>query len=101
MNGMAGKLWGLLPFGNKDLSCVKLRQMSSDFLEGTLGPKDMWRFSYHTERCKGCGTFVSSLRATIQTLNSLPSQNAPEDLKQRLMKQFSEDSKDTTHNAGS
>ena len=95
MNRMSGKLWGMLPFGNKELSCGKFRQMSSDFLEGTLGPKDLWKFSYHAERCRGCGAFVSSLRATIQTLNTLPSQNAPEDLKQRIMEQFREENNKT------
>ena len=95
MKNMSGKLWGLLPFGNKELSCGKLRQMSSDFLDGTLGSKDLWKFNYHAERCTGCGAFISSLRATIQTLNSLPSQNAPEDLKQRLMEQFKEEKNKT------
>ena len=95
MNDMASKLWGMLPFGNKDLSCVKLREMSSDFLDGSLGPKDLWKFNYHAERCSGCGAFVSTMRATIQTLNSLPSQNAPEDLKQRLMEQFTEEKNKT------
>lgn len=95
MKSISGKLWGLFPFGSKELSCGKLRQMSSDFLDGTIGPKDLWKFSYHTERCSGCGAFVSSMRATIQTLNSLPSQNAPEELKKRLMEQFQEENKKT------
>jgi hypothetical protein len=69
--------------------------MSSDFLEDTLGPKDLWKFNYHLERCNGCGAFGSSLRATIQTLNSLPSQNAPDDLKRRLREQFAEESNNT------
>ena len=91
---MAGKLWGMLPFGNKDLSCMKMRQMSSDFLEGTLGSKDLWKFNYHAERCSGCSAFVSSLRASIQILNTLPKMEAPEDLKQRLREQFSKQNKD-------
>jgi len=95
VKSMIGKLRDLFPFGSRDLSCVKLRQMSSDFLEGTLGPKDLLKFNYHAERCSGCSAFVSSMRATIQTLNSLPSQNAPEELKQRLMDQFPEESNKT------
>lgn len=93
---MVSKLWNILPFGNKDLSCGKLREMSSDFLEGSLGTKELWRFNYHVERCGGCSAFVSSLRATIQTLNSLPSQNAPEDLKQRLSEHYREKDGDTS-----
>jgi hypothetical protein len=85
---MSGKLWGIFPFGNRDLSCLKMRQMSSEYLEGTLGPKFLWEFTYHSERCKGCSAFISSLRASIQVLNTLPQMEAPEDLKRRLREQF-------------
>ena len=96
MNSMSSKLWGIIfPFGNRDLSCVKLRKMASEYLEGTLGPKSLWKFTYHSERCSGCSAFVSSLRASIQILNSLPKMEAPEDLKQRLREQFPKESKDT------
>ena len=93
MNSMSSKLWGIIfPFGNKELSCVKIREMSSDYLDGTLGPKSLWKFTYHSERCSGCGAFISSLRASIQILNTLPKMEASEDLKQRLREQFSEES---------
>ena len=60
-----------------------------------MGPKDLWKFNYHSERCKGCSAFISSLRATIQTLNSLPAQNAPDDLKRRILEQFPGESSKT------
>ncbi|MBI4282270.1 MAG: zf-HC2 domain-containing protein [Chloroflexi bacterium] len=85
---MADKLGGMSPSGDRHLSCQKVRQMSSEYLEGTLGPKRLWEFNYHAERCKGCDAFVSSLRATIRALNSLPHQNAPEELKRRLREQY-------------
>ncbi len=90
---MSGKLWGIIfPFGNRELSCVKVREMSSEYLEGALGPKSLWKFTYHSERCSGCSAFTSSLRASIQILKDLPHTEAPEDLKQRLREQFSEES---------
>ena len=92
---MARKLWGIFPFGDRDLSCQKVQQMSSEYLEGALGPKELWKFNYHTERCKGCSAFVSTLRATIQVLNSLPPKKAPEELKQRLREQYLGESNDT------
>ena len=93
---MSSKLWSIIfPFGNKELSCVKIREMSSDYLDGTLGPKSLWKFTYHSERCNGCSAFVSSLRASIQILNTLPKMEASEDLKQRLREQFPKESNDT------
>ena len=58
--------------GNSDLSCVDIRGMSSDCLEGTLGAKSVWKLTYHSERCDGCSAFISTLRASIQILNNLP-----------------------------
>ena len=89
---MLGKFRGLFPFGNSELSCVKIREMSSEYLDGDLEPKSLWKFTYHSERCSGCSTFISSLRASIQMLKDLPHREAPEDLKQRLRDQFSEES---------
>ena len=62
--------------------------MASEYLEDSLSPKLVWEFSYHAERCKGCNTFLSTLRATLGMLKSLPSREAPEELKQRLRKQY-------------
>ena len=96
MSSMSSKLWGIIfPFGNKDLSCAKIREMSSEYLDGTLGPKSLWKFTYHSERCSGCSAFTSSLRASIQILNTLPKMEASEDLKQRLREQFPKESNDT------
>ncbi|MFH1560418.1 MAG: hypothetical protein ABID84_03290 [Chloroflexota bacterium] len=92
---MADKLWGIFPSGDRDLSCQKFQQMSSEYLEGTLEPQKLWEFNYHAERCKGCNSFVSSLRATIRALNSLPPENAPEELKQRLRQQYPGESNST------
>ena len=63
--------------------------MSSDYLEGTLGPKSVWKLTYHSERCGGCSAFISTLRTSIQILNNLPKMEAPEDLNQRLREQLS------------
>ena len=97
---MSSKLWGMIfPFGNRDLSCVKIREMSSEYLDGTLAPKSLWKFTYHFERCSGCNAFVSSLRVSIQILSNLPKMQASEDLKQRLREQFPEESNDTDANS--
>jgi hypothetical protein len=86
---MAGKFLGIFPFRGNELSCQKIRQMSSDYVEDALGSKMLWKFNYHTERCSGCSAFVSSLRATIRALNSLPGEKASEELRRRLRDLYS------------
>lgn len=96
---MADNPRGVSPSEGRHLSCQKVKQMSSEYLEGTLGPKRLWEFNYHAERCKGCDAFVSSLRATIRALNSLPPQKAPEELKRRLREQYLEGSSNPNLNS--
>ena len=78
-------LRSLLPLGSSEMSCIKLRQLSSAYLDGEMDARTLWRFRFHMERCDGCGAFVSTLRATIQTLNDLPPPApVPVDLKERI-----------------
>ncbi|MBI2855701.1 MAG: zf-HC2 domain-containing protein [Chloroflexi bacterium] len=91
---MIGKLLSILPFGGREVSCRKFREMASEYLEGGLRPDQVWKFNYHAERCKGCNAFLSTLRATLGMLKSLPSRQAPDDLKQRIREQFSGQSGD-------
>ena len=81
---MIERLKRLLPFGSSEMSCIKLRQLASEYLDGELDARTLWRFRYHMERCGGCGAFVSTLRATIETLNSLPIAPAPVSLRERI-----------------
>ena len=85
---MIERLRSLLPFGTSEMSCVKLRQLSSEYLEGSMDAGTLWRFRFHLERCGGCDAFVSTLRATIHTLNTLPPAPTPGDLKQRIAAHF-------------
>jgi hypothetical protein len=90
---MSSKLWSIIfPFGNRDFSCVKVREMSSEYLEGTLGFTSLWKFTHHSERCSGCSAIISGLRASIQILNTLLKMEASEELKQRLREQFHKES---------
>ena len=77
----------MIPFTSRYISCRKAQQIASEYLDGTLEPKMLWKFNYHVERCKGCSAFVSTLRATISVLHSLPSLEAPPELKQRILEQ--------------
>ena len=74
-------------FGSRDLSCRKFSQMASEYVDGTLDPGMLWEFNYHAERCRGCSAFVSTLRAIVSILRSLPFLEAPEELKQRIREQ--------------
>ena len=86
---MKARLWGLFSSGSDDISCRKFQEMASEYLDGDLGARELWRFTYHAERCGGCGVFVSSLKATLNALHSLPPRKAPDDLKRRILERYS------------
>ena len=86
---MLERLKSLLPFSSSEMSCIKLRQLASEYLDGDMDARTLWRFRFHMERCGGCGAFVSTLRATIQTLNNLPPPvPVSVDLKERISAQL-------------
>jgi hypothetical protein len=84
---MWNKIRNMSQFCSRDLSCKKFQQISSEFLDGDLGPRMLWSFNYHAERCKWCSAFLSTIQATISVLRSLPYLEAPQELKQRIGEQ--------------
>ena len=92
-------LRSLLPLGSSEMSCIKLRQLASAYLDGEMDARTLWRFRFHMERCDGCGAFVSTLRATIKTLNNLPTPApVPVDLKERISARLSESNSSNSSN---
>ena len=92
-------LRSLLPFGSSEMSCIKLRQLASAYLDGEMDARTLWRFRFHMERCGGCGAFVSTLRATIQTLNNSPRlPQSPSNLKDRISARLPESNGSSSSN---
>lgn len=78
-----------LRFGPGDehvLKCQEARKNLSELLEETplLTPDLLHHIQRHLEACPPCGAFMDTLKATVRTLQSMPSQQVPESLRRAL-----------------
>ncbi|MDH4176878.1 MAG: zf-HC2 domain-containing protein [Thermoleophilia bacterium] len=48
-----------------ELTCAKVVELVTEYLEGTLDPLDRERFERHLVICPGCETYLSQIRTTI------------------------------------
>ena len=82
------KLAGL--FAKRKGECEELRELASLYLESDAsdGISDELRqqLQRHLEACDNCEAFASSLRETIQILQSLPKQELPTELRHTLLR---------------
>ena len=56
----------------RDIACIELVEMLTDYLEGALPPDEVAAVEAHLETCPPCRTYLAQMRATIETLGSVP-----------------------------
>lgn len=78
-------------FRKRELDCVEVRKLSSEYLEGTLAPSRMQRLRAHLSKCSICQSFVDSLASVMSMLTSLPRVESPSNLKQSILQRIEED----------
>ena len=86
-------------FGKKDLDCVEVRKLSSEYLEGDLLPSRLERFRDHISGCGPCRAFVDSLAAMVEMLRGMPVQSSPPTLKQSIMQRIADERGPTSDGA--
>jgi anti-sigma factor RsiW len=54
------------------LVCQEFVELVTDYLEGTLPPRDRDRFEAHLRDCDACPAYFESFRLTVTSLHDLP-----------------------------
>lgn len=62
-----------------------LRDLLSDYLDGSLPEAEQRQVEEHLARCPDCQAFCATLRATIDAVSGLPRAAAPRSARQRLL----------------
>ncbi len=70
------------------MTCKKLVELVTDYLEGALPLEDVADFEKHLSVCSGCRNYLTQMRQTIQTLGKLTEDSIPEEAKQELLAIF-------------
>ena len=77
-NWIAKKSW------RKSIDCSRVRDLSSDFLEGGLPHLSRKKIQAHLRVCLSCTAFIKSLASTIAMLSKLPKSQPPVSLKRKI-----------------
>jgi anti-sigma factor RsiW len=72
----------------RDIACVELVEMLTDYLEGALPSAEVTAVEAHLETCPSCRTYLAQMRATIATLGSVPVQTLSDDAYDALLAAF-------------
>jgi predicted anti-sigma-YlaC factor YlaD len=70
------------------LTCKEFVEVVTDYLEGALSFTDRMRFHLHLGVCRGCRAYLRQIKQTIQTLDRLPVQPPPPEVREALIERF-------------
>lgn len=70
------------------LTCRKLVELVTEYLEGTLSADHRARFEEHLMKCDGCGAYVDQMRKTIALAGRLQERDIEPDAREKLLTAF-------------
>lgn len=56
----------------RDIACIALVEMLTDYLEGALPPDEVAAVEFHLAGCEACAVYLDQMRITIRRLGSVP-----------------------------
>ncbi len=72
----------------RELSCIELVELVTDYLEGVLDPAERARFDAHLATCSGCAAYLEQMRHTIRLTGQLRADDIPPDVLDELARAF-------------
>lgn len=68
-----------------DLTCQRVVEMVTAYLEGGLDDLTRSRFENHLTGCLGCREYLAQIRRTVSELSRLPDRQLPVNARQELL----------------
>lgn len=72
----------------REIACIELVEMLTDYLEGVLSPDEMAAVDAHLDECPACRAYLDQLRATIDALGTVPVETLSDDAYDTLLTEF-------------
>jgi anti-sigma factor RsiW len=72
----------------RDLDCIELVELTTDYFEGALPAEEVARLEAHLTECDGCTEFVRQMRATQSALGRIDPQALPAPGRDKLLAVF-------------
>ena len=71
-----------------NFTCQEVATLVTDYLEGALPLTQRIRFHMHLGLCFACRNFLKQMNYTVSTLQHLPSEPVPPQVKAELLRRF-------------
>lgn len=72
----------------RDVACVELVELLTDYLEGALPPDEVAAIEAHLAVCPPCRVYLDQMRATIALLGTVPVETLPVHARDVLLAEF-------------
>ena len=72
----------------RDIACVELVELLTDYLEGALPPDEVAAVEAHLEVCGACRAYLAQIRATVDALGSVPVETLSDEAYDTLLTAF-------------
>ena len=91
---MVSRFLRLFKRRDEDPDCHEVRDLSSEYIDGELDEASEERVEKHLQWCSPCSAFLSTLRATVSMLRSMPKREAPDAFRERVRQAVKNESGD-------
>ena len=72
----------------RDIACIELVEMLTDYLEGALPPDEVAAVEFHLADCDACAVYLEQMRTTIGEVGSVPVESLPTEAVDALLNAF-------------
>jgi anti-sigma factor RsiW len=72
----------------RDIACIELVEMLTDYLEGALPSAEVAAVEAHLRSCPPCRTYLAQLRATVRAVGSVPVETLSDEAYDTLLAAF-------------
>ena len=73
---------------DRDLTCIELVELVTEYLEGELSAAERQRFEEHVGSCEGCATYLEQMRQTLATVGRLREEDLSPAMQDTLLEAF-------------
>jgi anti-sigma factor RsiW len=72
----------------RDIACIEIVELLTDYLEGALPPDEVAAVDAHLQACAPCRIYLAQLKTTIRALGTVPVESLSDEAYDTLLTAF-------------
>jgi anti-sigma factor RsiW len=85
LDALRGALWARRIRQAGDITCRRVVELMTEYLEDALAPDERERFEVHLRHCDACARYLEQLRAAIAVLGAVPADEPDPAVREELV----------------